>query len=286
MIYETLKPTESLEPFVNCFWYLASPKKSEVASPEIVLPDGRTELIVHFGDFFSKSDHDPNTGGGRFQRQEMVLMSGQLTERIWLQSSGEVGVVSARFEPAGAARFFRLPYEKMVDQILDFEKIEPSLTATLQEHVSQAKTPKEKMQVLESMLTERLQSQKDSQEDIFVRQACRYIMDSGGEYSVQEIVKLIGYSERQLERKFKKQVGISLKTLSRIARFQKFITLSKSKEYSSLADAAMFCGYYDQSHFIRDFTQFSGVSPLHYLSISHTMSDHFTSPTPTTSSKS
>lgn len=277
--YQVLPPTPELEPFVECFWDLIGPASETPPEPEIVLPDGKTELIVHFGDNFFKIERNPKTAKDEYVRQARVLMSGQLTERILLSPSGRIGVVSIRFKAAGAARFFDLPYEEIVDQVVDFSLYEKESASKLAKKIEEASTPALRFQALQNFLMERLQKQ-ESKEDIFVRQACQYITQSEGTYSVKELVKLIGFSERQLERKFKQQVGITPKLLSRIMRFQKFIALSRSSKKMKLADASVSCGYYDQSHFIRDFTKFSGVSPLNYLSSSHPMSDHLTTPTP------
>lgn len=277
--YQVLTSPPELKPFVECFWDLVGAAPERPAEPEIVLPDGKTELIVHFGDDFFKFERNPRTAKDEYVRQARVLMSGQLTERILLRPSGRTGVVSVRFKAAGAARFFNLPYEEIVDQVIDFSKYEKEAASTLAKRIEESSTPALRFQVLQDFLVGRLQKH-ESKEDIFVRQACRYIVQSEGSYSVQELVKLIGFSERQLERKFKQQVGITPKLLSRIMRFQKFIALARSSRDMDLADASVYCGYHDQSHFIRDFTKFSGVSPRDYLSSSHPMSDHLTTPTP------
>lgn len=277
--YEVLAPIPELEPFVECFWDLVGPASETPAEPEIVLPDGKTELIVHFGDDFFKFERNPKTAKDEYVRQARVLMSGQLTERILLRPSGKTGVVSVRFKAAGAARFFNLPYEEIVDQVIDFSKYEKEVASTLAKKIEESSAPAQRFQILQDFLIRRLQKH-ESKEDIFVRQACRYIVQSEGSYSVQELVKLIGFSERQLERKFKQQVGITPKFLSRIMRFQKFIALSRSSRDMNLAEASVSCGYHDQSHFIRDFTKFSGVSPRNYLSSSHSLSHHLTTPTP------
>ena len=60
---------------------------------------------------------------------------------------------------------------------------------------------------------------------------------------MHDLVKLIGFSERQLQRKFKRQVGITPKILSRIMRFQKFLAMTKEANKLTLADAAAACGY-------------------------------------------
>jgi len=118
--YQVLAPTPELEPFVECFWDLVGSASETSAEPEIVLPDGKTELIVHFGDDFFKFERNPKTAKDEYVRQARVLMSGQLTERILLRPSGRTGVVSVRFKAAGAARFFNLPYEGIVDLCLFF----------------------------------------------------------------------------------------------------------------------------------------------------------------------
>lgn len=275
MFYRTYEPTETLEPFVDCIWVLEAPAAAGEVEPEIVLPDGRTELIVHFGDAFRKAERDAE-GAETYVEQARVLVGGQLTERIHLKPTGRIGCISVRFLPAGAARFFDLPYEDLVDRVVDFAGFEPDVARKMHDGIRDAASHDDRVAVMQRTLTQLLK--RESEEDIYVRQACRYIMKSEGEYSVQELVKLIGFSERQLERKFKKQVGLTPKILSRIMRFQKFIALTKASKSLTLSDAALSCGYYDQSHFIRDFTKFSGVSPVTYLNSSHEMSDHFTTP--------
>lgn len=278
LIYKTIEPCAELEPFVECFWLLAAPHNpAEEAKNEIVLPDGKTELIVHFGDDFCKLEKIENEN--KFVRQARVLMSGQLTEHIVLKPTGEIGVVAARFKPAGAARFFSLPFEEIVDQVIDLASYDENTASQLQQDIAKTLSHDQRLEFMQSFLKNRLQ--QESQEDIFVRQACRYIMQSEGEYTVAELVKLIGFSERQLERKFKQQVGLSPKMLSRIVRFQKILRMTQASKNMTLVEAAVSCGYYDQSHFIRDFTKFSGDSPLKYLSSEHPMSDHFTAPLPT-----
>lgn len=272
MFYKSLPAPQILESFVDCIWILAAPKANEEVEPELVMPDGKTELIVHFGEAFTKLE------GSSYVQQARVLMSGQLTERILLKPLGEIGVVSVRFKAAGAARFFDVPYVDIVDRVVDFSDFEPEFSTTIHKRIAQCTSHDERLSVMAKAIEERLTA--ESEEDIFVRQACQYITASGGEYSVQELVKLIGFSERQLERKFKKQVGLTPKTLSRIMRFQKFIAMTKEFNALTLSDASIACGYFDQSHFIRDFTKFSGVSPVTYLNTTHVMSDHFTTPLP------
>jgi hypothetical protein len=172
MFYKTIEPPQALAPFVDCLWVLSAPKSEGDVEPELVLPDGKTELIVHFGDDFEKLE------GNAYQRQARVLMSGQLTERILLKPTGEIGVVSVRFKAAGAARFFSLPFDEIVNQVVDFSLHEKDLAQQLHNEVASCATHEDRLNIMLDLLHLRLR--EESREDIFVRQACQYITNSGG----------------------------------------------------------------------------------------------------------
>lgn len=271
MIYKTRRPRLQLEPYVDCIWLLASGTPSTAQQPEIVLPDGKMELIVHFGDHFEKLERN------RFEKQARTLFSGQITEKIVLRGSGEIGIVAIRFKPGGASRFFRFPHHEILDQVIRLEDILGRDSSVLEEQILNAKTHDERMLIMEGFLVDRMLDQESL--DGLILQACRYIVQSGGEYTVRDLERLIGLSERQLERRFKVEVGLTPKMLSRIVRFQRFMALSHDKNLLLLTDAALMCGYYDQAHFIRDFKAFAGISPSIYLAQPHKISDFFTSPT-------
>jgi len=74
----------------------------------------------------------------------------------------------------------------------------------------------------------------------------------------------LNVSERTFERKFEQQVGLSPRLLANIAQFQASLRQLKTGKYQRLSDIAYENGYSDQSHFIRAFKRFTGVSPLQF----------------------
>jgi len=59
------------------------------------------------------------------------------------------------------------------------------------------------------------------------------------------------------------------KRFSRIQRFQRAIAQVRQTTAPDWAQVAVDCGYFDQSHMIRDFLEFSGLSPATYLRQQH-----------------
>jgi hypothetical protein len=70
---------------------------------------------------------------------------------------------------------------------------------------------------------------------------------------------------RQFQRRFKQLSGFPLKLYARIIRFGAAMQ-RYGNNFRSLTDIAYECGYYDQSHFIHDFKEFSGYHPKQYFS--------------------
>ena len=84
---------------------------------------------------------------------------------------------------------------------------------------------------------------------------------SRGTIRVEELAAGSGVSRRTIERLFQKRVGLTPKTYIRYTRFQHAVEKLKSGRKTGLTDIAYDCGYYDQSHFIKDFKQFFGETP-------------------------
>lgn len=61
--------------------------------------------------------------------------------------------------------------------------------------------------------------------------------------------------------------ALTPKAYSRIRRFQRALGIIHDRRLSSRADLAFHCGWYDQAHMIRDFKQFSGLTPGEYAAL-------------------
>ena len=83
-----------------------------------------------------------------------------------------------------------------------------------------------------------------------------------------------GVSERQLERLFKKYIGLSPKYYARIIRFNYIFKLIHLKN-TSWAEVVYQSGFYDQSHFIRNFKAFTGEDPSSYYFEEKNMANFF-----------
>jgi AraC-like DNA-binding protein len=83
--------------------------------------------------------------------------------------------------------------------------------------------------------------------------------------SVTAIARELSWSRKRMIERCRDVIGINPKTFVRIARYRRLLGSLDNAEMS-WADRAIVAGYYDQSHMIREFSEFTGLSPTAYLS--------------------
>jgi AraC-like DNA-binding protein len=90
----------------------------------------------------------------------------------------------------------------------------------------------------------------------------RQLVATGGQARVEPLMDETGWSRRVVTERFRTQLGLSPKAYARILRFRRAVGLLRGVGNGrTLADVAIECGYYDQSHLARDFVALAGCSP-------------------------
>ncbi|WP_256010155.1 helix-turn-helix domain-containing protein [Desertivirga xinjiangensis] len=83
----------------------------------------------------------------------------------------------------------------------------------------------------------------------------------------KELLRHLPTTERQLQRRFHYEIGISPKQFSGILRMTHFLKLLRSSGHDhSPTRCALHAGYYDQAHLNNHFRAMTGTTPLSYLS--------------------
>jgi AraC-like DNA-binding protein len=167
------------------------------------------------------------------------------------------------FKPGGAFPFLGLPAGDLADTHVDLETLWGPLAGQLRERMCEAGTSGERFQLLQEALLTRLCH--GVEQHYAVLAALEMFGKSQAGPRVRETAKDLGLSQRRFIQVFKAEVGITPKLFSRIRRFQQARTFIQHQPSINWADLAVDLGYFDQSHFIREFLEFSGLSPTDYM---------------------
>lgn len=266
MRYCEIPPRPPLNNFVECFWTLEDDGSSSGAAPERILPDGCVELILNFGERFSQH-HD-----NQRELQPRHFLVGQMSGPILISPNGAVQLLGIRFHPGGTSPFLRVPMNELADRIAELGSLSSELERELLIVSEDLLSMRERTSAIESVLMARLL--RGSFRSSAIKLAAR-IVESAGRVSVDQLATAAGISSRQLERRFLREIGIGPKLLGRILRFQQVFRAVERVD-SAWASIAVECGYYDQAHLIRDFTQFAGQTPAVLLAERSALTEAFT----------
>ncbi|ADZ90128.1 AraC family transcriptional regulator [Marinomonas mediterranea] len=257
MDYKTFPPSEALSSFVNFFWTLEVPSQAQPTKQRIV-PDGNIELAFILGDdikrYTSETDY-------LIQPRSMVL--GQTVSPFYIQPTGYVNTFSASFFPYGFSDFISQPIKNLRDKETSiYELFDKDEAEKLERSIVNAQSTQERIEILEAFLFSQLSNQRTIEN--IVKSTVDTLFSHNGNVAIHEITDSNPSKKRQLERQFLNIVGVSPKQLSKLIRLQTALKLIIDKE-ESLTDISYQSNYYDQSHFIKDFKEFTGVTPRDFL---------------------
>lgn len=251
MIYHTFPPHPQLASYVECFWYLR--KRTEAgAPPDRILPDGCMELIFNLRTPFSQAD-----ATGAFVRQPPAFLFGQISRFVLLQPSADVEVLAVRFKPAGAHAIFRLDLYELADRYVALDQLGRGW-CELADRIAGAVTLAARVQALEEELLHRLPH--PSQAGARTAVALELLHAAETQPRIAVVARTLGLSARQLERTFRREVGLAPKHYSRLVRFRRMLG-ALDRADPRWADLAAQAGYSDQSHLVREFREFAGLAP-------------------------
>jgi AraC-like DNA-binding protein len=85
--------------------------------------------------------------------------------------------------------------------------------------------------------------------------------DTHGCIEISELSADLGYCRKHLVSLFQREIGLSPKAFARVLRFSQALRRVRSSNQPQWDELALDCGYFDQSHLIREFQAYTGHSP-------------------------
>lgn len=262
MNFSRIEPHPDLNQLIECYWTM----QSDEASPSIekIIPDGFTELIFNYGSVYKSKNKDG------WCLQSPNLLAGQISSYFYLENTGPTASVAIKLKPAALTQLFSLNMQQYLDKIVDLDTFPHAELANLKEKIFPFKDEKHLKQILDDYFISRSTTAAKNP----IKDTLSLIFSSNGMASVAEMLHVAQVGERQLERLFKRYVGLSPKYYSRIIRFNYIFQLLKTK-HCTWSEIVFRSGYYDQSHFIRNFKAFTGEDPSTYYFEEKNMANFF-----------
>jgi AraC-like DNA-binding protein len=252
-------PRPALRPFVERVWALDETSHADASlgrRREHVIPTGRMHLVFRLSDdplhlFDDDHDHDGRTVS--------TMVVGGARARFYIRDvSKPLCSVGALLRPGAAEVLFGVHADELSGAHTALEDLWGPCAASMRDELAEVSSPEQRLDVLERILAERLPIVRGLHPA--VAQALQQFQATK---SVHDVVRQSGYSHRRFIALFSRAVGLTPKMYCRVLRFQ-HVLRAGTGGLASLIDVAMASGYCDQSHFNREFREFTGVTPTGY----------------------
>ena len=214
---------------------------------------GDVALIVNFGSPLGLTDPRDQSGTVKYRSAFVAGLSDSYSLCDW---TGDSYGIQVDLTPIGAHQVLGLPMDELANRVVELEEALGSWGCLLTERLEGAQNWEVRFELLDSVIASRLAEARQPAPGVV--HAWRRLEASGGQVSIQELAYELGYSQEHLTHRFREHVGLPPKTLAQILRFGRVMRWLEADDEAHWTDIAFDCGYYDQSHLIRDFHRFAG----------------------------
>lgn len=258
MNYREIRPGHRLKQYVKCYYIYES--GSDAAFEDTVFPSGNMEIIFNLG-----TGQWQTAGGDGFVTTPSIELWGQIIRPLPVRSIGRNTMLGIRLFPHAAACFLNNnKADLFTNQVVDYRAVSDKVVHTLYTQLQDTSTWNKRIELVEAFLLQKLSlAEKKLPKTIVVSDIMQEMQQDDFFDNIENVASRYGITPRYLQKLFLQYTGLTPKLYSKIHRFQNSLRLMTQKD-ASLTSIAYDCGYFDQSHFIREFKSFTGFTPSGY----------------------
>ncbi len=235
--YSETRPRQELREHFQCMWTSVLPAGQ---APEVaVVPDGCVDLLWSAG---------------------RLLVVGPDITAARPQLAPGAAVLGARFQPGAALHWLGVPMSDLVGRKLDLADLWGPRAQAMAGQLAEAEANGRQAAVFQSELAKRIPLvAPPSQEAAAIFALVQASAGTAGG-AIPLVLRHLGLSERTLRRRSHEHFGYGAKTLERILRFQRVLSLARASPEAGLAAIAADAGYADQAHLSREIQSLAGMT--------------------------
>ena len=234
-------PAPDLAPLVERHWVVSWELPPGRSASVTLLPHPCVNLVLD---------------GGR------LAVSGVGRDRFTYSYRGTGRVYGVKFRPGAFLPFLGRPLVEITGSVLPAERLWGPAATTLARRLAATEGVDRLVGTTEEFL--RARWPPDDPQVRLVGRIVATMLHDPAVSRVDEVTERFGLTPRTLQRLFQRYVGVSPKWVLRRYRLHEAAAALAREQHRPWAEVAADLGYFDQSHFIRDFTAAIGLTPGAY----------------------
>jgi AraC-like DNA-binding protein len=246
------RPAPPLDRFVERLWYWEGTPPSH--AKDRLMPTGGASLVINLAEDEIRSYSGPDDS--IVSRHPGAVIVGACSRYTVIDTREQRAVLGVTFLPGGMTPFFDPAADELTNTHSGLCDVWGTHGSTLRERVLAAATSYSRLKVVEAELLRRALRplQRRAEIDFVIAQ-----LTHRPDRSIASLSQQTGLSSRRVTRLFAIETGLTPKLYARVKRFERALRFFGAE--SDWSDLAVRCGYFDQSHLIRDCREISGYTP-------------------------
>ncbi|MEO1435591.1 MAG: helix-turn-helix transcriptional regulator [Bacteroidota bacterium] len=237
-MYQEIQASKPLSGIIDAFWTYSNNPTDERFK---VLPDTCADFIFDL-------------------QRNQAFVSGVMTRFQCRELSKGTQLLGIRFKAEQVKSLIKVPLCELTNRRIELSEVSLIWNASRRDQLLEAESISKQIRFLDNWLSTAFE-QVDQPQDSLVRSIATGIRQSKGRIKVKEIAASNFISLRQLQRRFKKQLGLTVKEFTSLVRFTQAQKIISSRPSESLSTIAFEAGYFDQAHMTKTFQQIAGETP-------------------------
>ena len=229
-------------------------------SIERVVPTGHLFIIFELDGMPRNTfDNESLAPMGTFTN---VWVSGMHKNYLSISAHQDSEMLVVQFKTNGAYPYFPIPIHQLNNKVVDGQDVFGTSILDLRNAILQKEEVPDKFKLIETWLDDRFK--KENIPSTKLLDVLSQLQSKPFEES-NSIISSFPNSQKHLIHQFKTFFGLTPKVLHRIFRFNQILRQIQNKDYLEWSGIAYEFGYSDQSHFIKEFKEFSGFNPQQFI---------------------
>lgn len=262
MYYKEYFPEPFFSRYIDSYFTIDTSLVQEDIT-DLVVPDGT------FGILFIDSQHSIKRNTS-LQAPPVTLKKssvfGQKTKPVnYYYSPGTTESFGIKVNPEGMPLFLNENQKELKNLRVEFDGLEDPELKELEEKVLEQPSVAGKIKAVEDFVVQRVARLNSDENYLLFTAIVEYIKAKKGEVRFNQLTRHFNLHYKKIERLFQHYLGVTPKTYIRIIRFNATIYLHKCSNNLNFTQLGNEAGFFDQSHFIREFKTFSNLTPKDFF---------------------